>query len=347
MNTSVTPRAKSVDEWAVELNLAEREQRRGLPAGIMKAVMGVESSGNPTARSPKNAQGLFQIIPATASRFGVNPWQPQSAADGAEEYLSFLYNRYKGHPDRLELTLAGYNAGEGHADAKRDGKRENFYYETQKYVNNVKGRMGLPGGTIYAKDSGKKYDTVTGQEGSGFNWSSLLSLAGPAIGGLGIFFLSQMLLGAGDLVAGIMAVGFAIAAGPSITNMLGGMFSASPAAAATRVQGPATPVLALAPEQVGAVVNTPGNRPGMFKIEEVKDAAADAAKVKLSGVSMNEDLSKTKGIVNMDTYISVLKDCQRITGTTPGLVSHPGTTKLDLQCIPAAPVASQVPGQRR
>ena len=76
--------------------------------------MRVESGFNRLALSPKKAMGLMQMIPATALRFGVSdPYDPAQAIRGGCRYLKFLSERYGG---RLELVLAGYNAGQGAVD---------------------------------------------------------------------------------------------------------------------------------------------------------------------------------------------------------------------------------------
>lgn len=72
----------------------------------------------------------MQMIPATALRFGVSdPYDPEQAIRGGCRYLKFLSERYGG---KVELVLAGYNAGEGAVD--RYGRRIPPYQETRGYV---------------------------------------------------------------------------------------------------------------------------------------------------------------------------------------------------------------------
>ncbi|MGD8207594.1 MAG: transglycosylase SLT domain-containing protein [Thiohalocapsa sp.] len=109
----------------------------GLDPALVMAVINVESSYNPSARSPKNAQGLMQLIPATASRFGVqNVWDPVDNIRGGMAYLRWLLDHFDGD---LELALAGYNAGEN-AVEKYGGIPP--YPETQGYVKRITKLLG-------------------------------------------------------------------------------------------------------------------------------------------------------------------------------------------------------------
>ena len=82
----------------------------GLDANLLHALVEVESRFNPRARSPKNARGLMQLMPATARRFEVDDiWDPVENLMGGMAYLRWLMDHYEGD---LELSLAAYNAGE-------------------------------------------------------------------------------------------------------------------------------------------------------------------------------------------------------------------------------------------
>jgi soluble lytic murein transglycosylase-like protein len=103
---------------------------------LVDSVIQVESNYNPYAISPKGAQGLMQLMPATARRFGVkNSFDPQENIEGGVRYLKFLQDTFK--DDRL--AIAAYNAGEA-AVTKYAGVPP--YAETIKYVANVGRKLG-------------------------------------------------------------------------------------------------------------------------------------------------------------------------------------------------------------
>jgi soluble lytic murein transglycosylase-like protein len=93
----------------------------------------VESGFNSRAVSKRGAVGLMQLMPATASRFGVlNRYDARQNAHGGARYLKFLMNRF-GHD--IRLVLAAYNAGEEAVD--RNGGQIPPYSETMAYVPRV------------------------------------------------------------------------------------------------------------------------------------------------------------------------------------------------------------------
>jgi hypothetical protein len=107
-----------------------------LNPNLVLAVIEAESNFNPSARSPKDAQGLMQLIPATAERFGVgNVWDPEQNIRGGMAYLRWLMGYFDGD---LELVLAAYNAGEG-AVERHGGIPP--YAETQNYVRRILARL--------------------------------------------------------------------------------------------------------------------------------------------------------------------------------------------------------------
>ena len=105
----------------------------GVDPALALAVASQESKFNPDAVSRAGAQGLMQLMPATAARFGVtDSFDPEQNAAGGVAYLKFLTNKFDGD---LDLVLAGYNAGEGAVG--KHGNTVPPYKETQNYVSVV------------------------------------------------------------------------------------------------------------------------------------------------------------------------------------------------------------------
>ena len=103
---------------------------------LVHSVIAVESNFDPYAVSPKGAQGIMQLMPDTARRFGVSDtFDPRQNIEGGVRYLKFLENLF-GSDD---LAVAAYNAGE-HAVVKYNGIPP--YRETVDYVKKVGARYG-------------------------------------------------------------------------------------------------------------------------------------------------------------------------------------------------------------
>lgn len=116
--------------YAAEIRSASTEF--GVEEAIVRAIMHAESAFNPNALSRAGAQGLMQLMPATARRFGVaNAYDPAQNIRGGVEYLAWLLKRFNGD---LTLAAAGYNAGEGAVDRHKGVPP---YSETQRYVVRV------------------------------------------------------------------------------------------------------------------------------------------------------------------------------------------------------------------
>ena len=108
-------------------------QEVGVNADLIHAVIQVESAYNPNAISSRGAQGLMQLIPATAARFGIDQvHDPESNIRGGARYLKNLLGRFD---NDLELTLAAYNSGEGTVQKYKNTIPP--YPETQAYVIRV------------------------------------------------------------------------------------------------------------------------------------------------------------------------------------------------------------------
>ena len=116
--------------YAAEIRAAS--QRYGVEEAVVRAIIHAESAYRPHVVSPKNAQGLMQLIPATAKRFGVrDAFNPAQNIDGGVQYLAFLLKRYQ---NDLTLAAAAYNAGEGAVDRFKGVPP---YKETRNYVVRV------------------------------------------------------------------------------------------------------------------------------------------------------------------------------------------------------------------
>lgn len=125
----VSPAERKVVEDAVRA-LAPRY---GVDPDLVLAVIAAESAFDRTAVSPKGAQGLMQLMPETASRFGVaNAFDPEQNLRGGMAYLAWLLDQFRGD---LDLALAGYNAGEKAVEQHRGIPP---YDETREYVRRVR-----------------------------------------------------------------------------------------------------------------------------------------------------------------------------------------------------------------
>lgn len=119
-----------MERWGREISAGARRSK--IPEKLLASIILAESGGNPRAVSPAGAQGLAQLMPGTARRFGVsNSFDPAQNLRGAAAYLSFLMNRFQGD---LVLVVAAYNAGE-HAVDRHGGVPP--YRETRNYVPRV------------------------------------------------------------------------------------------------------------------------------------------------------------------------------------------------------------------
>jgi Transglycosylase SLT domain len=116
-------------------------QRHGVSPNLVNAVIQAESGGRPDAVSPKGAQGLMQIMPATGKELGLaDPRDPGQNIDKGTQYLSQMIQRYGGDQ---AMGLIAYNWGPGNTDAwiKRGANPAELPAETQAYVRGIGQRL--------------------------------------------------------------------------------------------------------------------------------------------------------------------------------------------------------------
>ena len=106
--------------------------RHGIPVDLFSRLVQQESGWNPKAQSHAGAIGLAQLMPGTAKRMGVDPWNPAQNLDGGAKYLRKMYDRFRS----WKLALAAYNAGP-EAVEKYNGVPP--YKETRNYIKIILG----------------------------------------------------------------------------------------------------------------------------------------------------------------------------------------------------------------
>ena len=122
----------SAESPVIENHIIEASQFYGLDPKLVQAVIQVESNFDPTAVSPKGAQGLMQLMPQTARDMQVaDPFQPRDNIIGGTRYLKFLLDIFN---NDLTLALAAYNAGPEKVNLYRGIPP---YNETKNYVQKV------------------------------------------------------------------------------------------------------------------------------------------------------------------------------------------------------------------
>lgn len=121
----------------LDLVILHAGKKYGVDPRLIHAVIWQESKYKPAARSHAGAQGLMQLMPATADRFNCDDANnAEDNVDAGTRYLRWLLKRFDGD---IVLALAGYNAGEGNVD-KHDGVPP--FNETQNYVRIITSRYG-------------------------------------------------------------------------------------------------------------------------------------------------------------------------------------------------------------
>jgi LysM repeat protein len=133
---SWTERGWSTGSAHLDNLIRQNGARYGVDPYLIFCVMEQESHFNARVVSPKGARGLMQLMPGTGARFGVrNAFDPAQNVMGGTRYLKMLLDNFGG---RVDLVLAGYNAGEG--AVMKYGGRVPPYRETRDYVKRISAR---------------------------------------------------------------------------------------------------------------------------------------------------------------------------------------------------------------
>jgi membrane-bound lytic murein transglycosylase D len=146
-------------------------REEGLPQEMVWVGL-VESGYDPMARSPKDALGIWQLIPETATIFGLNisardeRTDPEKSTRAAARYLKFLYGRF----GDWALTLAAYNAGDGRVQSAIDRAQDRDFWrlsasgmlprETRAYVPAVLAAQFMAEGRVIDEGS-SEYDDAS------------------------------------------------------------------------------------------------------------------------------------------------------------------------------------------
>ena len=132
-------RPRQLESTTFEAAIQRYARMHGVDAGLVRAVIAVESAFESGARSPSGAIGLMQLMPATARGLGVNPAIPDQNIEGGVRYLAEQLRQFGG----LELALIAYNGGPGFAQRYAKGETA-LYGETRDYVRRVVARLRAP-----------------------------------------------------------------------------------------------------------------------------------------------------------------------------------------------------------
>lgn len=117
--------------------IVRHARARSVPVSLVASLIATESSFNPRAVSPVGAQGLGQLMPATAREMGVSdPFDIEQNIAGTTRYIAWLGSVWAGHPRRWEMALASYVAGVGTVSRQLKAGRD-LTNEQTAYVKKV------------------------------------------------------------------------------------------------------------------------------------------------------------------------------------------------------------------
>ena len=164
-DTSITENAVTIQTGSTSMDAIFEEAAKtyDVPLNLLKAMGKAESGFDANAVSPAGAQGVMQLMPATARSLGVDdPFDARSNIMGGAKYISQQLKKYNGN---IDLVLAAYNAGSGNV-AKYGGVPP--FKETRNYIQRIKGYMNsdlTTGKTVEGKTASVDLETYTvGQE---------------------------------------------------------------------------------------------------------------------------------------------------------------------------------------
>lgn len=160
-DTSITENAVTIQTGSTSMDaiFEEAAETYDVPLNLLKAMGKAESGFDANAVSPAGAQGVMQLMPATARSLGVDdPFDARSNIMGGAKYISQQLKKYNGN---IDLALAAYNAGSGNV-AKYGGVPP--FKETRNYIQRIKGYMNsdlTTGKTVEGKTAGVDLETYT------------------------------------------------------------------------------------------------------------------------------------------------------------------------------------------
>jgi hypothetical protein len=137
MKAKLKNAASNLSKAQIKAIAVETAAKFGVPAALVLAMIQQESNFNPNAVSGAGAQGLMQLMPATARELGVkNPFNPIDNINGGVRYIKQMLDMFGGN---VELALAAYNAGAG--NVKKAGNKVPNFKETKNYVKSIMGNI--------------------------------------------------------------------------------------------------------------------------------------------------------------------------------------------------------------